>query len=140
MYSLEEIAALRQKCEDLKLEGREVLEQYSDGDLQKICNGIGPEAAGIFLRRVLNKLHPSLEVAALIHDVDFAESDGSEEKFTAANRRFVENGLKAAAVYPWYDLRRYIVRFHARRLGAFCQHFGTFCWRLGALREKHTEA
>lgn len=49
MYTLEEIATLRQKCIALELDGREVLEKYSDRDLQKICNGIGP----IVLQRAL---------------------------------------------------------------------------------------
>lgn len=134
MYTLEEIAALRQKCIELQLDGREILEKYSDTELQTICNGIGPEGAGVFLRRFLNKLHPAIEPAAMIHDVEFFESDGSEEKFTAANDRFVKNGCKGAFRYPWYDFRRYIVSFQAHRLGAFCRHFGTFSWQLGALR------
>ena len=32
MYTLEEIAALRQKCETLHLEGREILDNYSDAE------------------------------------------------------------------------------------------------------------
>lgn len=79
MYTLTEIAALRQECNTLELEGREILEKYSDEELQKICNGIGSSGMPPFLRRTMNTLHPTLQPVALIHDVEFEESDGSEK-------------------------------------------------------------
>jgi hypothetical protein len=108
MYSLEEIAALRNKCIELDLDGREVLEQYSDTELQIICNGIGPEAFTKAARKIVDELHPSLKPVAVVHDVEWYESDGSRASFYASNERFKRNGRKcAAAEYPWYDLRRY---------------------------------
>jgi hypothetical protein len=85
------------------------------------------------LRRFLNRLHPTLEPAALIHDTEFAGSDGSEEGFRASNDRFLANGLKSAESCKWYDPRRYVVKLHARRLTAFCRKFGAFAWQLGAM-------
>ena len=134
MYTLKEIAALRQKCAELRLEGREILEKYSDAELQKICNGIGPELFPEWARKIITVIHPVLEPAALIHDVEFSESDGSAEKFVRANDRFFSNGLCCAMAYAWYDLRRYAVCFQAYRLTVLCRHFGLFCWHLGALR------
>ena len=132
MYTLEEIAALRKKCDELKLEGREKLSRYTDEELQVICNGIGPAGLPSFLRRTLNKLHPALEPAALIHDVEFEESDGSSEGFDKANGRFLANGRRAGTAYKWYDLRRYVILDQARRLAALCRRFGGFSWRLAA--------
>ena len=134
MYTLEEIAALRQKCSELHLEGREVLDKYGDEEQQTICNGIGPRGVPLFLRKALNRLHPALEPAALIHDVDFEESDGTEENFIRANDRFFTNGSLGALNYAWYDPRRYAALFQAYRLSMLCRHFGIFCWHLGALR------
>ena len=138
MYTLEEIAALRQKCETLHLEGREILDNYSDAELQKICNGIGPDGIPSFLRRTLNKLHPSLEPAALIHDVEFERSDGSQSAFDASNDRFLANGKRASAKYAWYDVRRYAVLSQAYRLAAFCRCFGGDSWQQAA--EKNAAA
>lgn len=135
MYTLEEIAALRQKCSTLELEGREILEKYTDEELQKICNGIGPAGMPSFLRRTLNKFHPALEPAALIHDVEFEESDGSERGFEDSNARFLANGKRASRVYGWYDLRRYVVWNQAHRLAALCRRFGAYSWRLAAERD-----
>ena len=134
MYTLEEIAALRQKCAILKLDGREKLNEYTDEELQSICNGIGPRALPRFLRKTLNKLHPALEPAALIHDIDFERSDGTKEGFDRANARFLANGLRGALSCAWYDLRRYLAMFHAFRLALCCRHFGGIFWQLAARR------
>ena len=122
------------KCNALELEGRDILEKYSDEELQKICNGIGPDGIPSFLRRTLNKLHPSLEPAALIHDVEFERSDGSQSAFDASNDRFLANGILASSEYAWYDVRRYVVLNHAHRLAALCRQFGTYSWHLAAER------
>ena len=124
MYSLEEIAALRQKCIALELEGREILDKYSDTELQTICNGIGPDLFPDWMRKIVSDIHPSLQVVAFIHDVEWYESDGEYDSFFWSNRRFVDNGIRVAfATYKWYDPRRYIVCWRANRL-ARCCHFG----------------
>ena len=56
MYTLEEIKSLRQKCFDLKLKGREILENFSDEELQIHCNGIGPEAFPAWARKIISGL------------------------------------------------------------------------------------
>ena len=139
MYTLDEIAALRKKCGELELEGRELLEKYSDSELQAICNGIGPDGAPLLLRRMLNKLHTDLEPASMIHDVEFRESDGMESTFKESNDRFLANGIKISLRYKWFDLRRYLLQLQISRLAAWCRTFGIFFWRLGALgREKES--
>ena len=85
MYTLEEIAALRQKCKDLRLRGAWRLDRYSNEELQIICNGIGPRGIPEFIRKSFNRLHPSLQAAAFIHDVEFEESDGTVTAFDRAN-------------------------------------------------------
>ncbi len=125
MYTLEEITALRQKCDELKLEGREILEKYSDAELQKICNGIGPGAFPDWARGLVSTLHPTLEPVAFIHDAEWSLSECSKEHFTASNDRFRKNGCIAArAEYGWYNILRYVVMDQARRFGNYCQSFG----------------
>ena len=133
-YSSEEVIPDNVMLQLLELEGRDILEKYSDEELQKICNGIGPGGIPSFLRRTLNKLHPSLEPAALIHDVEFERSDGSQSAFDASNDRFLANGILASSEYAWYDVRRYVVLNHAHRLAALCRQFGTYSWHLAAER------
>ena len=130
MYTLEEIAALRQKCAELRLEEREILEKYSDAELQKICNGIGPEAFPHGVRSITTSLHPTLEPVAMIHDVEFDESDGLKSTFTEVNDRYYTNGCIAAkAEYGWYDLRRYVVMIQALRHSRLCQLGGWYGYR-----------
>lgn len=137
MYTLEEIAALRQKCKDLRLRGAWRLDRYSNEELQIICNGIGPRGIPEFIRKSFNRLHPSLQAAAFIHDVEFEESDGTVTAFDRANTRFLINGLKMAKLYyPWYDLRRYILRHQTYRLAALCRRFGWLCWTWAALNNQ----
>lgn len=125
MYTLEKIAALRQKCADLKLEGAEKLDKYTDAELQKICNGIGPEVFPYGVRSITTSLHPTLEPVAMLHDIDFEESDGTKTTFTAANDRYYSNGCIAAkAEYAWCNPVRYIVIAQALRHSRLCQLWG----------------
>ena len=128
MYTLNEIAALRQKCYELRLDGREVLDKYTNEELQGVCNGIGPAFLPDFLRKGINFFNPALQCAAFIHDVEFFESDGTREAFEAANARFLNNGIKAARSFKWYDLRRWITTFQICRFALLCRHFGWSCW------------
>ena len=125
MYTLEEIAALRQKCDELKLEGREILEKYSDAELQKICNGIGPGAFPDWARGLVSTLHPTLEPVAFIHDAEWSQKECSKEHFTQSNRRFRENGFICARdACKWYNPLRLVVMDQARRFANYCQLFG----------------
>lgn len=122
---------LRKKAYELELDNKEILDKYTDDDLEKIYNGIGPDSFPEWLRNAVSALHPTLEVAAFIHDVEWHESDGSREKFYASNNRFKRNGYAAAkARYSCLDPRRYIVMNQARRFGNLCGTlFGLSAWQ-----------
>lgn len=125
MYTLEEIAALRKKCIELGLENVEILEKYTDRQLQKICNGIGPELLPDVLRELISKMRPTLQPVAFIHDVEWYESDGEHFTFSESNARFRTNGhICAKAAYPWYHPCRYLVMLQADRLASYCQMGG----------------
>ena len=129
MAKTKEIKKLLTLADKYDLEGREILQKYAPVKLAKIYNGIGPDSFPAWLRYVITDLHPSLAVVALIHDVEWHESDGSKEKFTASNKRFKYNGYKVAkAEYGWYNPLRYIVMNDARRFGNLCQIFGWAAW------------
>ena len=129
MNRLKEIKKLRAKAESLKLENAEILRKYNMQQLCAIYNGIGPDAFPDWLRDAISALHPSLAVVALIHDVEWHESDLSKETFAESNARFKRNGYTAAkAEYAWYDPRRYIVMNQARRFGNICQALGWAAW------------
>ncbi len=125
MYTLEEIAALRQKCAELQLEGRGLLDKYTDEELQCICNGIGPDSFSKSMRAFVTNLHPTLEPVAFIHDVEFEESDGTKENFTKSNDRYYTNGCIAAkSEYAWFNPTRYVVIAQALRHSFMCHKFG----------------
>lgn len=125
MSSVEEIKRLRAVCEEHELEGREILAKYTDAELAAIFNGIGPEAFPAWLRAALDALHPSLAPVALIHDVEWHESDGRRETFTESNGRFRKNGCKvASASFGWWRPRRYKVMWDAVKFARICQRFG----------------
>lgn len=125
MYTLERIAALRKRCIDLQLLGREVLEKYTDEELQVICNGIGPSAFPAGVRKFVTSIHPTLECSSFIHDVEWFEANGTKEHFTASNDRYAANGvILAKAEYAWYNPVRYIVIVQGYRHASTCQLFG----------------
>lgn len=119
---------LIRKARELKLENVEILDKYSFLDVFKIYNGIGPDRFPKALREFLNTLHPTLQVVALIHDIEYHEG-GTREQFTASNERFYRNGKTAAFdAYSWYDPRRYLVWNKARQFSNLCELFGWSGW------------
>ena len=129
MNKLKEIKRLRELAEKYGLEDREILSKYPMNRLAQIYNGIGPDAFPEWLRGFVTALHPSLAAVAFIHDVEWSESDGTDETFKATNDRFKRNGSKVAeAEYGWWNPRRYAVMNQARRFGNYCQMFGKGGW------------
>ena len=125
MEGIDEIRRLRKACEDMELENRELLAKYTDEQLSDMFNGIGPQGFPGWLRKALDALHPSLKPVAMIHDVEWSESDGSEETFAASNARFRRNGCKgASASFGWWRPRRYLVMWDAVKFARIGQRFG----------------
>ena len=83
MNRLKELKELRAKAESLQLENAEILRKYNMQQLCSIYNGIGPDSFPDWLRSFISALHPSLAAVALIHDVEWHESDKNKEKFAA---------------------------------------------------------
>ena len=129
MSSIDTIMELYYRALELHLENIEILERYSFEDLAKIYNGIGPDSFPEWLRKVISSLHPSLAPAALIHDVEWHESDRTRDSFTESNARFKRNG-KSIAKQSFFILnpRRWIVWNQSRRFGNYCELFGWTVW------------
>ena len=129
MAGIDEIKRLKGLCEEYGLEGLEILSKYTDEQLAAIYNGIGPEAFPQWLRAALDAVHPSLAPVAFIHDVEWHESDGSEESFAESNVRFRRNGIAVAcAAFGWWRPRRYKVMWDAVKFARVCQRFGWSAW------------
>lgn len=129
MNRLKEIKLLKEQAERLKLENHEIIRKYNMRELCSIYNGIGPDSFPGWLRGFISALHPSLAVAAFIHDIEWHESDRSKEKFKESNARFKRNGFAAVKDrFGWWNPMRYIVMSQARRFGILCQFFGWKAW------------
>ena len=125
---ISEVEKLMADARKMALENVGILDRYSMEEVSNIYNGIGPDRFPEWLRKTLDKLHPSLRVVALIHDLEYHEG-GTRDEFTESNERFYRNGKTVAfAKYAWYDPRRYIVMNQARRFGNICQKFGWKAW------------
>ena len=106
------------------LDGREILDRFSAGELAEIYNGIGPDRFPDWLRNIVTEANGLFEPAALIHDVRY-HIGGTKSDFTAANDEFRENCYTLVkAAYGWYDPRRYKWLFRAWRYAGYCQEFG----------------
>lgn len=129
MATLKDVKRLKYLCEKYELEGREILDHFTNAQLQRVYNGIGPESFPSWVRGLINFLHPTLEPSAFIHDAEWELSDGTKESFAASNDRFKRNGYKTAkAEFGWWRPRRYAVMNQARRFGNICQAFGWDAW------------
>ncbi|MFA6715601.1 MAG: hypothetical protein WCS27_09500, partial [Victivallaceae bacterium] len=138
LYSAEQIAVWRWQAESAKLNGREILDKYTDEQLTEIFNGIGSDGFPEWLRILLSECHPSLMAVALIHDVQWYERALitepiaeiiDREKFHKSNAMFDDNATKMAKYnYGFLDPRRYIVEFDGWRFEKYCNLPAGFYW------------
>lgn len=119
---------LIQKARELRLENVEILDRYSEEEISRIYNGIGPDRFPDWLRKIVTESAELFEAAALTHDVEYDEG-GTREQFTAANDRFRRNCYTLVKDrYGWYDIRRYLWMNKARRWSNYCELFGWSGW------------
>lgn len=130
MASLKDTQEAYDLARKYKLDHVEIAAKYTHEELAKMYNGIGPEAFPGWLRAALDAVHPSLAPVAFVHDIEWSESDGSEEGFAASNARFYENGKRVACEeFGWWRPRRYKVIWDAWKFSRICQRFGWSAWR-----------
>ena len=102
----------------------------SDDRLAELYNGCGPEWLPAQIRKKLTRRLAIFEPAFLIHDTDFASSDGSTFAFAQANDRLEMNCLALANyTYPWYSWRRYRARLAALEIASLCRRYGWKAYR-----------
>jgi hypothetical protein len=89
MYSLEEIAAMRQEIIARGLELPDMWCLLTDDDLAQWCNGCGPEKAPEIVRKGLTTCLYRYRVVFMIHDIDYMFSTKEE-----ADARMRRNMLK----------------------------------------------
>ena len=122
---LMKVKELRNKCHALKFEGVEILEQYTNNELRKICNGIGPEFFPEKWRKIITWIFKYLEATAFLHDVEFHTQIG----FGRANAHFFINGIREVkAKFKWYNPFRYIGLHRVRQFCYLLKIFGIFAY------------
>lgn len=113
----EKIQQLRELCDKYGLEGRGVLERYTNEELsENIYNGAGPDSWISGAREVLTKLMSLFEPVVLIHDVQFSESDARRETFERTAAMWKENCKKIFDTeYPFWTWRQLRPAYRAAR-------------------------
>lgn len=131
-----EILEMRDRATVKGLRGYKCLYELPLNVIADVYNGIGASCFPAVMRKMLDRLNPTLQVCALIHDVRYYLGRGTIDDFTEANIDFEENGtIEAVDCYRWYDPRRYWVAFKAHRFSVLCQRFGWMAY-LMAIEER----
>jgi hypothetical protein len=106
---------------------------------EKVCNGIGPSWFPSKLRKLIDKLNPTLKPVAQNHDLGYYYGRGTLGDFTRQNDAFAVNGVKAAkARYKWYDVRRYWVMKQPAKFAARCEAWGWPAY-VAAIKERKAD-
>lgn len=101
---LAEIKRLREKCEEYELAGREILDPFTLEELAEEYNGAGPDSWLPEARDILTKAMALFKPVVLIHDIQFAQSDGTDEGFAKTVDDWCANTKKImAAEYPLWS-------------------------------------
>lgn len=90
-YSVAEVAKIRKQAFAYALNGREVLSKYTNSELAEIYNGAGPDSWSTKGRELTTKLMNLFKPVILIHDVQFDESDGSDDGFQRTKENWEYN-------------------------------------------------
>ena len=122
-YTYEQYLADQEKADSLDFVENYMHKPYAIAE--KVCNGIGPSWFPEKLRKLIDKLNPTLKPVAQNHDLGFYFGTGTFGNFSRLNDAFIVNGTKAAkAQYKWYDPRRYWVIKQAAKFAARCEAWG----------------
>ncbi len=106
-YTLAEIVMICNLLEKYQLHGREIINKYSIDEIREIYNGAGPDSWIELSREILTALMSLFKPVIMIHDLDFNESDGTEEAFQKVTARWKANcKLIMDAEYPLWTLRQ----------------------------------
>ena len=119
VLSIDEIKAIRQKAKDWNLDGREILDDYDDEQIQSLANGIGPNTFNESVVKGINTIAPYAVPAAVIHDLDWARGHDNKKLFEESNTRFRDNinkGIRQGM--SWYNPMRYVALLNSGFLKA----------------------
>ena len=111
-----ELAFLRFECGRYNLDGREILDRYTDTELSTIYNGAGPDSWKPIARDILTDLMKLFKPEILLHDVQFEESDGTRETFDRVTDLWKRNCRKIFdSEYPLWTWRQLSRRYRIER-------------------------
>ena len=106
MADFTEIEKLRIKCAEYGLVGREILDRFTLEELAAEYNGAGPDSWIPEARYLLTQAMVLFKPVVLIHDIQFAQSDGTDEGFSKTVDDWCANTKKImAAEYPVWTWR-----------------------------------
>lgn len=129
MRSRNEIDALLKDAAEAGLEGLDFAAEFDYETIAREYNGVGSEWLPQGIRDRVTAYLAVFEPAALLHDLRYSRSDGSDAGFRAANAEFLRNCLRLAnRAYPWWNWRRYRARAAAMLLFDAVEAFGGLSW------------
>lgn len=120
----------------LGLDGIEIFNEFTDEEIEKAFNYIGPDRFPEKLRLALSYLHRVVLPAVLIHDLDYTKG-GTKTEFHQANKRLKKNMKKCVRAnrkdYTWVGYQFAKVRIWAAY--RLCEKYGYEGWpKEGATR------
>ena len=131
METIEKIDELIKTAVLCNLRGVDFLQSLPIETVREAYNGIGPEFLPPSVREAVTTHFAVFAPAAVIHDLRNEFSDGTHEKFHAANDEFLRNCLALIDhKYPWWRfLRRDAARQAAYAFYKFVEsQFGWRAW------------
>ena len=124
------VAGLRERAVEAQLEGSAVIGAHTVDELAAVYNGCGPEWLPRSMREFLSRHFAEFAPAFLVHDWDFAHSDGTRLSFSRANDRLERNCRRLADLaHPWHSWRRYALRLRAYAIADACRDCGWKAWK-----------
>ena len=93
-FSKEKIRALRRIAKDQNLKGADILDQYTDDEIQQSFNGAGRASDPEWKKWILTKIMDKKLASIMIHDMKYRKG-GTDEDFARANNELRDNILSS---------------------------------------------
>lgn len=131
MYNHEQAEALQKKIVEIGLLAPVSIVRASPEKFCEVCNGIGAEWMSERSRKVITKMLSYAECSACVHDWEYHNSNGDDDRRLAVDEVFLVNGLREVRhKYPrWWNIKRWLGERAVLMAHEILTRTGSMAWR-----------
>lgn len=131
MYNCEQAKELQKNIVEIGLLAPVSIIHASPEKFCEVCNGIGAEWMSKSSRKIITKMLHYAECSACVHDWEYHNSNGDDDRRLAVDEVFLVNGLREVRYkYPrWWNIKRWLGERAVLMAHEILARTGSMAWR-----------